>query len=348
MNIGNDAEGFGVDSSGRAQAAVATTATPSSVTITSGMSKLDAMLAYRDAGMKPFMLSAGKVPLKNCAPCDEQHVTNEQREACECLTCHGFYAATDDTDRLREMARCNPRGLVAIRTGLPSGIVVVDIDTVNGHGVDGMATAARLREAGVLQRTAAQRSASGGWHLVYAHPGGRIRGGSNKLGPGVDIKADGAYFVVGPSRSPTTGTPYRWAGDTIPLPLAPLHPRIAAHLRDRPPSSSRPRPVALPQTGDRYVAAAVRGEVQRILDARGRGLGRNDELNRAAFILGTLVGAGVLPRHDAESALTQAAYSIGLDQDTNCNPRQIEATITSGINAGMRNPRHLQGVRACF
>jgi hypothetical protein len=105
------------------------------------------------------------------------------------------------------------------------------------------------------------------------------------------------------------------------------------------------RPVNLPQFRDRYVTSAVQGEVQRVMDARSQGQGRNDTLNRSAFILGTLVGAGALDQLDAENALTQAAYAVGLDHDSNSNPRQIEATIRSGLTAGMRNPRRLQGVR---
>lgn len=318
-----------------------------SLLVTPDMSRLDAMLAYREIGWKPFLLSAGKVPVKNCAWCEEHHLTNEQRESCAHPTCHGFYAGTDDPERLREMNRLVPNGLVAIRTGEPSGIVVLDIDSMAGHGVDGYAAAERGRQAGYLPDTATQCTPSGGTHLVYGHPGGRIKGGSNKLGRGLDVKAEGGYFVVGPSFSRKHSASYRWVGDTVSLPLTPLHPRIADYLRERPVPQQVRRTPDLPQLRDRYVNAAVSGEVQAIMDAPtgGKGKpGRCDQLNKSSFVLGTLVAAGVLDQAAAERALADAAYGVGLDVDPNCGPSQIARTIRSGMTAGMRHPRRLQGV----
>ncbi|MDH2429343.1 bifunctional DNA primase/polymerase [Sphaerisporangium sp. TRM90804] len=312
------------------------------IRITPDTPKIDAMLAYAAHGFKCFMLSASKVPLKNCDDCTEHHLTNEQREACECLTCHGFYSASADPERLREMGRRNPGGLVAIRTGAVSGLVVADIDTLDAHGADGITTAATLIKDGLLPRTAAARSGTGGWHLLFAHPGGWIKSGAHRLGPGVDIKGDGGYFVAAPSRHPRTGQPYRWLNDTVSLPLTPLHPRVAERLREKPAPAPSGRPVGLPHIRDRYVIAAVEGEVQRILDTAMVG-GRNDALNRSSFVLGTLVGAGVLDQLDAETALRAAAEAVGLIAWT--GERQVDATIRSGLTAGSRNPRRLQGAR---
>ncbi|MET8987738.1 bifunctional DNA primase/polymerase [Nonomuraea wenchangensis] len=326
----------------------ATTSDIHRLTISPDMNTTDALLAYAAIGWKPFLLSSGKVPVKNCDWCDQHHTTNEQRETCDHPTCHGFYAGTDDSERLREMNRLIPNGLIAIRTGEPSGIVTLDIDSMSGHGVDGYAAAKRGREAGYLPDTATQHTPSGGTHLVYGHPGGRIKGGSNKLGRGLDVKGDGGYFVAGPSFSRKHGKPYRWAGDTLSLPLTPLHPRIAAYLREKPVTTPPRQTPDLPQFQDRYVTAAVSGEVQAILDAPKGGQGkpgRCDQLNKSAFILGTLVGAGVLNQAAAEKALGDAAYAVGLDVDPNCGPRQIAATIRSGLTAGIRHPRRIQGVR---
>lgn len=321
----------------------------STLLVTPDTPKLDALLAYAAIGWKSFLLSPSKMPVRNCDRCRRGDETNPQKEACPCLMCHGFYAATDDPDRLREMVRRTPNGLVAIRAGAASGIVMMDIDTPDAHGVDGLATAANLKRWGYLPHTLTAESGTGGPHLLYAHPGdGWIKGAAHALGPGVDVRGDGGYFVAAPSRHPNTGRPYRWAGDTVSLPLTPLHPRVANHLRRRDAPEPVRRPVTVPDFRDQYVTAAVAGEVQAILDAPkgGKGLrGRNDALNRSSFILGTLVGAGVLDQGDAENALTAAAYAVGLDHDTNCNAAQIARTIRSGITAGMRNPRRLQGAR---
>lgn len=81
----------------------------------------------------------------------------------------------------------------------------------------------------------------------------------------------------------------------------------------------------------RYAQAALAGEVDKVLAAQ---IGaRNDTLNRSAFALGQLVGAGALERHEAERQLARAARRVGLGA--------VEAarTIHSGLTAGMRRPR---------
>jgi hypothetical protein len=85
-----------------------------------------------------------------------------------------------------------------------------------------------------------------------------------------------------------------------------------------------------------YALAALRGEVDRVLAATSH---RNDTLNQAAFALGQLIAAGILPQHLAYRALTEAARRVGLDTDANCGPRGIDATIRSGFKAGARQPR---------
>jgi hypothetical protein len=52
----------------------------------------------------------------------------------DCLTCHGFYAATTKPDRITAMHAAIPGGLLAIRTGQASRTAVIDIDPRNGAG----------------------------------------------------------------------------------------------------------------------------------------------------------------------------------------------------------------------
>ncbi len=84
---------------------------------------------------------------------------------------------------------------------------------------------------------------------------------------------------------------------------------------------------------DAYVQAALHDEVHRILTAANGS--RNAQLNKSAFALGQLIGAGILTEADVIGALEPAAQSAGL------NGREIAATIRSGINAGMKEPREL-------
>ena len=144
-----------------------------------------------------FVLSASKLPLRLCDNCPP-HGPEHDGEACECLTCHGFYAATSDPNRLAEMTGRHPDGRLAVRAGAASGIAVVDIDTRAG-GEDSLA----LMEArtGRLPDTRTAIT-PGGAHLYYRHPGRRVTSRAGAFAddlPGIDSKADDAYVVVPPS-----------------------------------------------------------------------------------------------------------------------------------------------------
>ena len=67
---------------------------------------------------------------------------------------------------------------------------------------------------------------------------------------------------------------------------------------------------------------------------------RNDILNCAAFNLGQIVGGGQLDRPVVESALMAAAVAVGLDE------REAAATLRSGLEAGLKEPRGPKGERA--
>ncbi|MFE9256331.1 hypothetical protein [Streptomyces sp. NPDC006879] len=66
----------------------------------------------------------------------------------------------------------------------------------------------------------------------------------------------------------------------------------------------------------------------------------NDPLNRAAFNLGTLCGAGRLDRAQVAAVLAETARHAGLSE------REAEAAIRLGMAAGERHPRALSGVAA--
>ena len=84
--------------------------------------------------------------------------------------------------------------------------------------------------------------------------------------------------------------------------------------------------------------ALYRVEVSwRALAAAPRG-SRNSELNRAAFRCGRVIGAGWLHRAEAGKALVGASISNGLMRDDGLP--SVRATITSGLDAGLRASPH--------
>lgn len=190
------------------------------------------------------------------------------------------------------------------------------------------------------------RTPRGGLHLYFWAPRERALGNSsNKLGPGIDTRgpggpggSDGGY-LVGPG-SIVRGRTYEIARE---LPIIDA-PTWLVELLD--PPAPAPKPVGeLPLINNRYAMTALHGEVQRILDAP-RGApgqpGRNDQLNRSAYALGQMVAANMLPLATVETALRAAADAVGLIAED--GPRQVEATIQSGLKAGFRKPRQVRQV----
>lgn len=186
------------------------------------------------------------------------------------------------------------------------------------------------------------RTWSGGLHLYFWAPRERALGNSsNKLAKGIDTRGPGkdskGGYLVAPG-SVFEGRAYEIARD---LPVIDL-PGWVAELLD--PPAPAPRPVGpLPLVNNRYAFVALQGEVQRILDAPRGGPGqpgRNDQLNRSAYALGQMVGAGMLSETTAEVALKAAADAVGLVADD--GERQVDATIRSGLTAGARKPRQVR------
>ena len=85
-----------------------------------------------------------------------------------------------------------------------------------------------------------------------------------------------------------------------------------------------------------YAAACLAGAVAE-LAAMGEGTGRNNALNRKAYHLGGLVGAGQLDHDHVRAQLLHAAEANGhLGKH---GLRQTLATIDSGLAAGAKRPR---------
>lgn len=83
---------------------------------------------------------------------------------------------------------------------------------------------------------------------------------------------------------------------------------------------------------DAYVEAAIRGACE---DVRNAGEGeRNATLNKAAFSLGRLVGAGVLDSETAHAYLAESASAAGLSR------REAEYTIRRALADGQRSPNN--------
>ncbi|MFI6819778.1 bifunctional DNA primase/polymerase [Micromonospora sp. NPDC050187] len=286
---------------------------------------LAAALDYAARGWPVFMLARSKRPVANCAPCTDAGPDHD-RNACPCLTCHGFYAATTDPDRIAAIVNAVPTGQLALRTGAASDTVVVDVDPAHG----GRDTMNDLIGRGWLPPTAYVATGSGGLHLYYQHPDDPVPCSQGKpgqgLGPGIDVKADGGYVVLPPSVHPRTGRPYRWAPGRN---MEEMPPALVTACRPAPPAP-------LPVTPHAPISTRAAGGISfpdRLLAAHLQAVADAPEGSRRTTLYGAvrgvarMVAADAISRDDAIAALTTAGRAA---EQTD---RDIRAAIRGGFRA---------------
>lgn len=101
------------------------------------------------------------------------------------------------------------------------GLVAIDIDTVEGHDVDGPAAWVEMTAGRTVPQTWTVVSPTGSTHLVFTLPEGvRVSSGANMLGPGVDVKSGPGAYLVGPGSVTDRGT-YELVSDLDPAPCPP-------------------------------------------------------------------------------------------------------------------------------
>lgn len=254
--------------------------------------------------------------------------------------------AACDPHRIRQ-AWGSPRGVrynIGIACG-PSNLVVIDLDTPEHNaprptewerpgiecGADVLAALADEAGEAVPLETFSVETPSRGEHVYFAAPAGAaIKNSAGKLGWLIDVRSAGGYIVA--AGSVVGGRRYRGNGH----PDVALLPDWITALLGEP--DSRPTQhlgpfLEVAGRRSQYAAAALRGEVDRVLAAQPGSHQRNDTLNRAAFALGQLVATGLLTEGIAWAALVEASAMIGLPV------READRTIRSGLTAGARSPR---------
>lgn len=220
-------------------------------------------------------------------------------------------------------------------TGATSGFFCLDVD-----GAEGKASLAQLEsQYGPLLKLCMAETPSDGWHIYFKMPDFDLRNSAGRLGPGLDVRANGGYVVVPPSsvvnrngelksyRYLTAATLY--AGE---LPEAPdwlLH----FLKRTSPAASQKPTSPGnyTTNSGSHYGLKALDDECAKIRSANPGT--RNDTLNRAAFAVFQLAAGGELDQGHAEDALLAAALSAGLSE------KEVRSTLKSALSKAAVQPR---------
>ena len=243
---------------------------------------------------------------------------------------------------IEEAFRRFPNAGVGLRLGPEAGIIDIEID-----GPEGEDSLMALL-GGEIVPTLGWSSARGPHH-IFKYDARLAKCGKSiiKLGSllGLELRIGGQGKQLQSNCPPTPGTdgrPREWNGckGVANLPEA-VFEFLGDHLAQ---PESEPANVGHVEwksdthVTNAYIVKAVDEECQAVATAP---VGeRNTALNKAAFALGTLVGAGALARSDAESRLKEAARDyVGSDGSL-----QAVATIKSGLDAGIRQPRDLSRV----
>lgn len=243
------------------------------------------------------------------------------------LAPHGLNDAACDEKRIRAWWAASPSANVGIRTG--SGVDVIDVDNEEARA----ALKTRCPEA---FDTALWVATGRGLHLYFASSGLPSR---SAVLPGIDVRGSGGYVVAPPSAHPN-GSRYRFVDPVtnatlgkLPDRLGPVPQSLLALGQARPPEVPNRAPVPLRNGVEAYARRALDDECAQVAGTvEGQ---RNDRLNRAAFAMGTLVGADALDSSVAAARLLEAGRRAGLEEP------EAMRTIASGLKAGMARPRQV-------
>jgi Bifunctional DNA primase/polymerase, N-terminal/AAA domain len=225
--------------------------------------------------------------------------------------------ATTDPVTIRMWWKEWPDANIGIACGRESGLIVLDLD-------DDDASDAIEEKFGVLPRTLWCQTPNG--YHAYFRPLGEVGNTIGSFLEHVDTRGEGGY-VLAPG-SEIDGCTYEWyTPDDLPLAAAPAWLEKPPSIEVTTSSTSR---LAVDLTVEKVLADRVMA-VRNAIDGS-----RNKELNDAAVVLGHYIPHRIA-RERVESELLDAARRAGLAE------REARATITSGIDAGIKQPRSPKG-----
>jgi putative DNA primase/helicase len=236
--------------------------------------------------------------------------------------------ASCDPKQVEEWWSEHPTANIGIATGAGSGLVVLDIDGPEGDEAWAELSSGREGVATRVVRTGRGR------HLWLATDRADLRNTAGKLGFKIDVRGEGGYVVAPPSIHPD-GTRYAFEDPEVPIEPLPLW---LTELMLRPPRTrAAASSVPVPPTRDDGGSFTVDQQLEyscALVAAAEEGT-RNDTLNREAFRLGRLVGAGRLVEEVVLERLHEAGLASGLEE------QEVDQTVSGALERGKAAPELL-------
>lgn len=253
--------------------------------------------------------------------------------------------ASCDPEQIRAWWARWPNALIGMAPGWAGGYVV-DLDP-KGEAVE--AVEARLAEAigGPLPRGPRTITQSGGRHLWFRRPDGAHWPNDPPGLKNIDIRCDGGYVILPPSRL-ANGNAYAWEGGVpfdaatapeVPPALLKLIADRKAHRHDgeapfAPRESGPARVLASDRPGEEAKRRYARAALDRIAAdlARAQPGQRGTELYAAACALGRFMAAGAISEREALAALEDGAEANGLTRED--GRKRVAREIARGLDLG--------------
>jgi hypothetical protein len=209
---------------------------------------------------------------------------------------HGFKDATSTTSLATLWARY-PGKLIGVPSGAASGVSVLDIDK-RGGGLEWW-----KNNNNRLPPTRLHRTRSGGVHALFKHREG-LKCSTSRIAPGVDVRADGGYFIWWPARGLTVlDAPIADWPEWL-TPPEPPKPTSTPYVKAWPRPAGAPYSIGVENKLRglaRYVAGSPSGQ-------------RNATVYWAACRVGELMNVGAVEHAFARDVLIEAATMSGLSE----------------------------------
>jgi hypothetical protein len=283
-------------------------------------------------------LAENGFPVLPCNPIPPKHKDSKRP-----LTTNGVHDATCDLATVAAWWDKYPNALIGFPTGAPTGVLVVDVDSLEGHDVDGVGAWRALesdRQYNLGIRTRIHESWSHGQHIIYAFNYVRPIGcpKPKNLPKGIEIKGTGGLIIFPPSRL-TNGRAWSVMLDERPA-------AVPRDLLDIIEPSGKPGGKHAGAGRPRKWSRAARGEAERELnkscaDLRSCPEGRRDDLishTPCVLHIGSLAGGGGLDPEEALARLLEAGAALGAK-----NLEKIRTAFETGMRSPAEAPRFERG-----
>ena len=240
------------------------------------MSPLDLARAYAADGIPVF-------------PCDHRTKTplvaaDKDAAGKKIFKSGGLYKATTCAQTIAEWWAKHPNAMIGMPTGTPSGFVVLDVDFDPDKGIDGFSALDELcKRHGPMPITGKVQTPRGGTHYYFRLPAGvKIYNSAGMIAPGIDIRGEGGY-IIAPGSIRHDGQQYNCVHpiqDSVEIPngiVTLISKGRTSAFKGHNTAKSRVLNVANSNIDLDHEVAKV---------AQTLAGGRNDALNRCAFIFG--------------------------------------------------------------